>query len=216
MIPHNYTLRPLANDALPRAKSGAATLITGHSPLTAHRLSLILSLFSLLTVSCSSIDCPVKNTVAVYYEVTQLNADGDLVPDTLTDTLWVWSQRSDGRDTLLNSLVGQSSFSLPISYQHPEDVLIFAISDTAHYVTLDTVWLKKDDIPHFESVDCAAHYFHQLTGVRCTSHGLDSVAIRNASVTYADDVTNISIFLKDRPWLTSPTLTPTTLDETEE
>lgn len=160
-------------------------------------LSSILFLFA-----CSSINCPVQNTVAVYYAFKQYDAGNELVADTLTDTLWVWTQDKDSTETLLNRLVDKSSFALPISYQHPEDVLFFAIADTAHVFTLDTVWVQKDDIPHFESVDCPAHFFHQLTSVRCTHEGIDSIVISNPSVSYSTDVINLNIFLKKRPRLT--------------
>lgn len=160
-------------------------------------LSSILFLFA-----CSSIDCPVENTVAVYYGIKHYDAAGELAADTLRDTLWVWTQRADGEDTLLlNRCIDKAEFSLPISYQHPEDMLVFAISDTALVLTVDTVWLKKDDIPHFESVDCAVRYFHQLTGVSCTHRGIDSITINNPSVTFDTGVTNLNIFFKERPWL---------------
>jgi len=170
----------------------------------------------LFLVACSSIDCPVQNTVAVYYGVKQYDADGELVADTLTDTLWVWTQQSDGTDVLLlNRLVDKTAFSLPISHQHPEDVLLFAIADSTHVWTLDTVWLKKDDIPHFESVDCSAFFFHVLTDVRYTHEGIDSIVISNPSVSFSTDVTNLNIFFKKRPWLTAGETTGTdTADET--
>ena len=124
--------------------------------------------------ACSSIDCPVQNTVSTHYAIC--DADGN--ETTLNDTLWVWTQRSDGTDTLLlNRLIGQSAFSLPISYSHPEDMLVFFKGDINGNYTLDTLWLKKDDIPHFESVDCSAHFFHQLTGTRYTRNGIDSITI---------------------------------------
>ena len=164
--------------------------------------SFLISYFSFSFSACSSIDCPVKNTVAVYYDVSQYDAAGELVADTLTDTLWVWTQRADGKDTLMNRFIDKSRFSLPISYQHPEDVLIFCIRDTSLTYTLDTVCLKKEDIPHFESVDCAAHYFHEITGVRCTHNGIDSLVLGTTSVTYDDAVTNLRIFFKDRHQLT--------------
>ena len=165
------------------------------------RVLLLLSILFLF--ACSSIDCPVKNTVAVYYDVKQYDDEGELIADTLKDTLWVWTQRSDGKDTLMNRLVDKTRFSLPISYQHPEDVLIFAIRDTSLVITLDTVWLKKEDIPHFESVDCAAHYFHELTSVRCTHNGIDSLVLHTTSVTYDDAVTNLQIFFKERSQVTT-------------
>jgi hypothetical protein len=152
----------------------------------------------LLSVNaCSSINCPVQNTVAVYYAVGYDDELGDRVSETLNDTLWVWTQRSDGTDTLLlNRGTGLQTFQLPISYQHPEDMLVFAIADTADVLTIDTVWIKKDDIPHFESVDCAAHFFHRLTDVRSTHYRIDTIAINNPSVTYDPTVTNFLIRFK--------------------
>ncbi len=156
-------------------------------------LSSILFLFA-----CSSIDCPVQNTVAVYYGVKNYDAGGELKTDTLKDTLWVWTRRIDGKDTLLNSLVGKTAFALPVSYQNPEDTLIFFIADTFSVWTLDTVWLKKDDIPHFESVDCPANYFHNLTAVRSTHNGIDTIILHTPSVTYDESVTNLNIIFKPR------------------
>jgi len=105
-------------------------------------------------VSCSSIDCPVNNVVATRYRF--YNTDGDSL--ILMDTLSVTSVRKDGTDTLiLNRNVGKASFQLPISYSHPEDILVFNVYNGTMSVW-DTVWVKKDDIPHFESVDCNASF----------------------------------------------------------
>ena len=156
---------------------------------------------SLFTTSCSSIDCPVQNTVSVQYEIR------DKVGKALsiTDSLSVISTRRDGKDILLNfttrvddqkiilnKLVGESAFSLPISYSHPEDILYFCFKDSVKTV-VDTVWIKKDDIPHFESVDCSASFFHELTDVRHTHNAIDSLVLVNRSVTY--DVQTVHFYL---------------------
>lgn len=144
--------------------------------------------------SCSSIDCPISTKVMVNYGFYDANEQ----KYTLTDTLSVWTQRKDGTDTLLiNSDVDKTAMSLQISYQRPEDIMIFRIADTLN-VTLDTVWIKKEDIPHFESVDCAAHFFHTLTDVRSTHHGIDTIFINNPSVTYDTSVEHIRLRFKDR------------------
>ena len=154
-------------------------------------------LFIILTAAiaaCSSINCPVQTTVSVQYGIR--DAEGEA---TLTDTLWVLTERSDGSDTLLlNRGVGIKSFSLPVSYSHPEDVLLFVVADTSGVYTLDTVWVKKDDIPHFESVDCSAHFFHRLTAVRSTHEGIDSITIVNPNVDYDTNTTHLHIYFKDR------------------
>ncbi len=140
-------------------------------------------------VSCSSIDCPVNNVVATRYRF--YNTDGDSL--ILMDTLSVTSVRKDGTDTLiLNRNVGKASFQLPISYSHPEDILMFNVYNGTMSVW-DTVWVKKDDIPHFESVDCNASFFHKITGIRHTTNFIDSIVINNPTVDY--DKTTIHFYI---------------------
>ena len=157
-------------------------------------LFFIICSLSFALSACSTISCPVQNVVAVNYAIH----DADGVETKLLDTLWVWTARMDGTDTLLNRIVGKSSFSLQISYSHPEDTLVFFVADTLNRATLDTVWLKKDDIPHFESVDCSAHYFHHLTAVRSTHNGIDTIIINNPSVTYDPTKTHLYLRFKSR------------------
>lgn len=147
---------------------------------------------AVVIISCSSIDCPVNNVVATRYRF--YNTVGDSL--TLLDTLSVTSTRKDGTDTLiLNQLSEKSSFSLPISYSHPEDVLVFEFKNK-EIIARDTVWVKKEDIPHFESVDCNATFFHTLTDVRCTTHLLDSIVIKNSSVTYDNTIVHFYVYPK--------------------
>jgi hypothetical protein len=117
--------------------------------------------------------------------------------DTLHDTLTIWTRTVKCKDTLLlNKRTNSSSFELPISYQHPEDTLYFCITDTTKVSTTDTVWIKKDDIPHFESVDCTPTFFHQLTGVRSTHHRIDTIAINHSQVDYESSTEHFHISFK--------------------
>ena len=139
-------------------------------------------LFVMLLAACSSVDCPVNSIVETIYNV--YDSEGNELA--LSDTLTVTSARMDGQDTtLLNKLVDKETFNLPISYSHAEDMLMFHFDNGNNnlHVT-DTVWIKKDDYPHFESVDCNAIFFHTLTGVRYTRNYIDSIVIKNPSVTY--------------------------------
>ena len=148
-----------------------------------------------LFLACSSIDCPVQNTVAVNYGV--MDAFGETTK--CEDTIYVWTCRADGNDTLLlNRGVNLSSFSLPVSYQYPEDMLVVLINDTLMQSTLDTIWLKKNDYPHFESVDCGTHFFHELTGISYTSRGIDTISINNPKVNYDQTITHLNIRFKAR------------------
>ena len=149
---------------------------------------LFIYLSSFVFSSCSSIDCPVQNIVSVQYEIRD-KAGAAL---SITDSLSFITQRNDGQYVSLNRLIGKSAFSLPISYSHPEDVLFFCFKESVKTL-VDTVWIKKDDIPHFESVDCSAAFFHELTNVRHTHHAIDSLVLINTSVTY--DVQTVHFYL---------------------
>ena len=143
--------------------------------------------------SCSSIDCSVNSLVRTQYQFT--SSDGNAL--TLLDSLSVVTTTKDGKDTtILNKGVNISTFQLPISYSHPEDILVFQFSGSNGLSTADTVWVKKNDYPHFESVDCNAVFFHQLTDVRYTRNCLDSIVIKNPSVTNDDQVVHLYIYPK--------------------
>ena len=155
--------------------------------------------------ACSSIDCPVQNIVSVQYEIRD-KAGAAL---SIKDTLSVVTTRLDGsnilldittllngQNVILNKLIDRSAFSLPISYSHPEDVLFFCFTDTVKTV-VDTVWIEKDDIPHFESVDCSASFFHELKGVRFTRNAIDSLVLLNKSVTYDQETVHFRLVPKN-------------------
>ena len=150
-------------------------------------------LSAIVLTECFSIDCPVKNLVYTKYALKK--ADG--TTDTLnTDTLWIITRRADGIDTLLlNALCGSTAtrFSLPMSYTQPEDVFVTLLADTAGYSYIDTIRIKKENMPHFESVDCQAAYFHEITAVSTTHNAFDSIAIHHSSVNY--DVSNDHFYL---------------------
>lgn len=159
------------------------------------RKVVVACLSLLLAYACSSIDCPVQNTV---YTVYKLTPNGEQV-DTLRDTMYVFSHRYDGTDTLIfNAGIGLTTFSLPISYSHPEDSLFFLFVNRPDFIELDTVLIKKQDIPHFESVDCSASFFHRLTAVRSTHNVIDTIAINKDFVDYDAETPHIHISFKNR------------------
>ena len=134
----------------------------------------------LLLGSCSSIDCPVENLVLAHYKF--YDAAGDSL--ILYDSLSVMITKKDGvKDTVLNKMTEKSSFLLPLSYSQPEDELVLDFWNGKDHM-YDTLWVKKENIPHFESIDCNAKFFHRLTNVRCTIHCIDSVVIKNSNVDF--------------------------------
>ena len=147
---------------------------------------------------CTSIDCPVQNTVYTVYHLMQADGDRDTMG---TDTLWLWTTRADGTDTLLiNRLCGATatSFSLPISYSQPEDRFCLLLMDTVGDYWVDTIRIKKESRPHFESVDCQASFFHTITAASATDEIVDSIVIKNPEVNYDASSPHFYLYLKSR------------------
>ena len=159
----------------------------------------------MLVIGCTSIDCPVQNRVETIYALKK--TDGSI--DTLgVDTMWVWTQRVDGTDTVISRKIqnnlelnyfygpSASTFDLPVSYTQPEDVLCVLVRNAVGKKYLDTIRIKKENIPHFESVDCQASYFHTITSVRSTHQIIDSIVINNPNVNYDTKTTHFKLYLK--------------------
>ena len=102
-------------------------------------LPLYLFTLLLLTIACSSIDCPVQNVVATIYKMEK--ADG--TADTLHDKLSILTRRSNGiLDTLVNNSTNTTLLQLPVGYTNPEDTLLFEVTD-ASGIYSDSVYIKK-------------------------------------------------------------------------
>jgi len=160
------------------------------------RKVIIILMFVAALAACTNIDCPVKNLVYTNYALKKANGTADTLK---TDSLWIWTKRVDGTDTLLlNGLCGvtASKFSLQISHTQPEDVFFTLLKNTAGTILRDTFRIKKKDIPHFESVDCQAAYFHELEAVSTTHHALDSITINYRHVNYDVSNTHYHIYFK--------------------
>ena len=146
------------------------------------RLSSLQKLFVALVVTvfmvaCSSVDCPLNNTVYANYQlvgpVTKLN-----------DTLTISVARQGKKDSIvLNKDYNVESFSLPVSFSQDEDVLYF--------------WMQKTNRPHFESTDCGLNFFHTITGIRYTRHAIDSIAINHKEIDYDASRKHFNIFFKE-------------------
>lgn len=155
---------------------------------------LSLSLLGLILSACSTIDCPIQTAVYTVYSVK----DGSEAADTLKDTIAIWSVRNDGTDTLFlyNRGTNLTTFSLPIGYDSPEDTLFFYLWKD-NYERIDTVWIGKNNYPHFESVDCAASFFHEITSVKSTHNAIDTIIINNPAVNYDPSNEHFHIHFKN-------------------
>ena len=157
-----------------------------------YKMPFVAVMALVLVTACSSIDCPLNNTVYTNYKVMK----SDIAPDTLKDTLYVLAARPAMTDSvLINRNLNTTTFKLPISYTNDEDVLFFYIVANGGKSSIDTVRIAKTNTPHFESVDCAPSYFHEITGVSTTHNRIDSVVVKNKTVNY-DAKDNFYIYFK--------------------
>lgn len=151
---------------------------------------------ALAMASCSSIDCPLNNRVYASFKL-----DGDVA--TLGDTLTVAVPRTidnQEEDTvLINRLTQTDSLALPMSYSRAEDTYYFVMAQQGTGAkTTDTVRVAKENLPHFESVDCNPAMFHTINGVSFTRHAIDSIKVNNNKVTYNDAKAHFLIYFKNR------------------
>ena len=162
------------------------------------RKTALVILTLTLVMACASLDCPVNNIVATRYSLQK--PDG--TPDTMgVDTLWIWTKSTDGTDVMLvNRLCGTKAtyFSIEPSLTLPVDMVCLEVEDTIGTVWDDTIWVTKEDYPHFEGVDCKASYFHTITGVRSTRRIIDTVIINKNTVDYDASTAHFLLRLKAR------------------
>lgn len=153
---------------------------------------VVSAVSALMLSACSTIDCPLNNRVYASFRLA-----GDM--SELSDTLTVSTQRDaanpDEDTVLINRLTATDSLSLPMSYTRAEDTFYFEmVQYGTGKTTTDTVWIAKDNLPHFESVDCNPAMFHTITGVRYTRHAIDSIKVNNNKVTYNDAKAHFLIY----------------------
>ena len=86
-----------------------------------------------------------------------------------------------------------------MSYQRTEDIYIFTfVQKDTELKTIDTLWVSKENEPHFESVDCNPVMFHTIKDVRFTQRAIDDIKVNYNKVTYNDAKAHFLIYLKNR------------------
>lgn len=156
---------------------------------------LVALMILVLTTGCYSLECTLNHAVNTTYTI----CDADGQEQALTDTLWVVASRPEaGVDSVLvNRLVAKSSFTLPCSFQQDEDVMfmVFHAPDDDELI-VDTVCVRKTNLPQFESMECQPTFFHELQEVTTTHNRIDSIVIKDATVNYDTTKKNLYIYLR--------------------
>lgn len=132
-------------------------------------------------ISCNSSGCPLNNTVYStygFYAVIEGKEEAVQIQDTMT-------VKAYGTDSILiNRLTGQNTMELPISYNAPTDTLCLEFTNANGLLRTDTIWLDKENYPHYESPECPASMFHMVTRIRYTRNLIDSVLVVNPNLNY--------------------------------
>ncbi len=131
--------------------------------------------------SCETYDCPLNNVVYSTYTFYAVTDEGDVAVSIL-DTLTITAAGTDS--ILINQLQNGSSVELPVSYTAPTDTLVLHFTDTLQHTRRDTIWIDKENYPHYESPNCPTAMFHYVTATRWTSWLIDSVTIVNPNINY--------------------------------
>ncbi len=152
------------------------------------RLSkLLLALLPFAIVGCDDIDCTLNNVVLCnYYFYSSEEGSAVAIADTLTVMAW-------GTDSILyNKGVSTSSVSVPMSYWMEADTLQFMIVGE-NYAQECIFVVEKTNTEYFESPDCPAAMFHEITNVTYLSDIIDSVVVTRSDVNFLQDE-NIRIY----------------------
>jgi len=148
------------------------------------RKLFLLIAVAALVAACTSINCPLNNTVAAVWRFSA----------TLDGSLTVSANLHDGGDTvLINAQSSTDSLKMPMSYASEADTFTLTYAEGDSVLLADRLIIKKTDTQHFESIECSPSVFHHIDGVEFDGVFIDSVSIRNPNVTYNTVSANIII-----------------------
>lgn len=92
------------------------------------------------------------------------------------DSLTVTAMETDS--VIVNRDANVSAIILPLRYA--EETTVFVL----HYVgnIKDTVTVTHHNTPYFLSMECGYQMKQEITGIRCTTYGLDSIVLKNPNI----------------------------------
>lgn len=151
-------------------------------------LSLTLLALTSLT-GCDEADCTLNNIVEC--KMAFYNREGKAAA--MKDTLSIYAESVEM--PLLNRGIKVSSVGIPLSYFKDKDTLQLVATGNG-YLYEDWVEIEKENIEHFESLDCPVKMFHVLKGVKMLTHEfIDSIRIVEPRVEYYNGE-NIKIYVR--------------------
>lgn len=162
----------------------------------------LIRLFLLLLIACMAVsiptscseesDCSIAGRPMINCTLYRM-ADNQVVNDTL-DSLTVTALGTDS--ILINNQKRVHTLMLPLRYSSDSTVLVFHYAYVADPTLNDTIYIKQDNTPYFESMDCGYSMRQSILGLRHSEEELDSIYISNKQAN-TDGTENLKLFYRN-------------------
>lgn len=160
------------------------------------RLFLILLLASIamsIPTSCAEeSDCSIAGRPMINCTLYRM-VDDQVANDTL-DSLTVTALGTDS--ILLNNQKKVHTLMLPLRYSADSTVLVFHYAYRTDPALSDTIYIKQDNTPYFESMDCGYSMRQSILGIGHSEEELDSIYISNKQAN-TDGTENLKLFYRN-------------------
>lgn len=160
------------------------------------RLFLLLLLASAamsIPTSCAEeSDCSIAGRPMINCTLYRMVED-QVANDTL-DSLTVTALGTDS--ILINNQKKVHTLMLPLRYSADSTVLIFHYAYRSNPSLSDTIYIKQDNTPYFESMDCGYSMRQSIRGIGHSEEELDSIYVSNKQAN-TDGTENLKLFYRD-------------------
>lgn len=160
--------------------------------------ALSLTLFAFLLLACDDVSCPLNNTVtSVYNFYASARGDDGVFKAgasvSVADTITVSAIDLDS--VISNKSYSISTLSLPVSYYHAADSLLWTFADSRGRHAYDTIIIHKTNIHHFDDPSCPAHMWHHIDSIHFSRNVIDTIIVATADINY-DGLENFKIYFR--------------------
>lgn len=160
-----------------------------------HLLLLSFSAMLIITLhtSCEEENCSLAGRSMINGNLYKIDPETNVVEKDTLASLTVTAIDTDS--VIINNQTNVMDISLPLRYTSDYTVLVFNYNDEENSTLNDTVYLKQNNTPFFESMKCGYTMTQVLTGVEYTKHMIDSIYILNPNAN-VNGTENLKIFYR--------------------
>ena len=156
-------------------------------------LSFSAMLIITLNTSCEEENGSLAGRSMINGNLYKIDPETNVVEKDTLASLTVTAIDTDS--VIINNQTNVMDISLPLRYTSNYTVLVFNYNDEENSTLNDTVYLKQNNTPFFESMKCGYTMTQVLTGVEYTKHMIDSIYILNPNAN-VNGTENLKIFYR--------------------